>query len=49
MIRRLVVLLTLGFTALAMSGCFNATEDDQSVPWGRPAQWEGGAPGMGGF
>jgi len=49
MIRRIALLLALGFTALMMTGCFNATEDEQSVPWGRPAQWEGGAPGFGGY
>ncbi|NQY32254.1 MAG: hypothetical protein HRT56_03685 [Coraliomargarita sp.] len=49
MIRKTILILALGLNALALSGCFNATEDDQSVPWGRPAQWEGGAPGMGGY
>ena len=34
--------------ALATSGCFDSSIDDQSVPWGRPADWENGAPGFGG-
>ena len=46
---RTFLLLALSLTALALSGCFNSDVDDQSVPWGRPASWEGGAPGMGGY
>ena len=34
-------------TALAMSGCSTKTEQDSSIPWSRPANWEGGIPGMG--
>lgn len=49
MIRNILFLLALALGTLAFSGCFNATEDEQSVPWGRPASWEGGAPGMGGY
>ncbi|MFP4203669.1 MAG: hypothetical protein ACLFS4_04995 [Opitutales bacterium] len=33
---------------LGGAGCFNSSVDEQSVPWGRPAEWESGAPGMGG-
>jgi hypothetical protein len=32
-----------------LSGCFDRSVDDQSIPWGRPAAWEDQAPGMGGF
>lgn len=32
-----------------MSGCFDRSVDDQSIPWGRPAAWEDQAPGMGGM
>jgi len=30
-----------------ISGCFYASPDDQELPWSRPADWEGGIPGMG--
>ncbi|MFW5874473.1 MAG: hypothetical protein ACOCVJ_03645 [Verrucomicrobiota bacterium] len=46
--RRKSLLLVLFLGALAASGCFNASEDDQSVPWSRPADWERNAPGFGG-
>lgn len=49
MLQKISVLIALLATAFALSGCFNSTEDEQTVPWGRPASWEGGAPGMGGF
>lgn len=40
-------LLLLAVCSFLLSGCFNATVDEQSVPWGRPASWERGAPGFG--
>ncbi len=40
------LLLCLG---LGLSGCFNSTVDEQAVPWSRPADWERGVPGMGGY
>jgi hypothetical protein len=36
-----LVLATLG------AGCTNKTSKDTSIPWSRPAQWEGQIPGMG--
>jgi hypothetical protein len=48
MIHRLLLLFAIGLAALATSGCFDSSIDDQSVPWGRPADWENGAPGFGG-
>ncbi len=41
--------LLLAAASLLLSGCFNASQDDQAVPWGRPASWENSGPGMGGF
>ena len=35
--------------ALATAGCSTKTEQDSSIPWSRPASWEGGIPGMGGM
>jgi hypothetical protein len=40
--------LLLSFVAAAFTtGCFDAEVDEQAVPWSRPADWEGGAPGFG--
>ncbi|HWA87493.1 MAG TPA: hypothetical protein VG710_14790 [Opitutus sp.] len=38
------VLLLLAFAAL-FSGCMSAPKDS-SIPWSRPADWEGQIPGM---
>lgn len=43
------VLLAATLIAMAMSGCETKTKDDSSIPWSRPASWEGQIPGMGGF
>jgi hypothetical protein len=49
MLRRLA-LLVLGSALLAMaSGCASKQPEDSSIPWSRPASWEGGVPGMGGM
>ena len=47
MLRKLLILGSF-LAVLALTGCFNASEDDQSVPWSRPADWERNAPGFGG-
>ena len=43
--------LLLAFLALAqlaiLTGCTSKTAQDTSMPWSRPASWEGGIPGMG--
>jgi len=39
-------LLALAFTAL-LGGCQTRSAKDSTIPWGRPADWEGGIPGMG--
>jgi len=48
MFNRLLLFLALAISTLALTGCFDADVDEQSVPWGRPADWERGAPGFGG-
>ena len=49
MLRRLI-LLALGSSLLALaSGCATKQREDSSIPWSRPASWEGGMPGMGGM
>jgi hypothetical protein len=46
MIQRLLLLFSILFFALCLTGCFDSDVDDQSVPWGRPKSWEHGAPGF---
>ncbi|MDD3179614.1 MAG: hypothetical protein PHQ04_04605 [Opitutaceae bacterium] len=38
-----VLLALLGLT----SGCSSGTSKESSIPWSRPATWEGQIPGMG--
>ncbi len=48
--RRFWIALVLAVLALgALAGCEDNPQasQDQKVPWGRPASWEGGLPGMG--
>jgi hypothetical protein len=49
MLTRIIALITLGLMSLLLSGCFDSSPDEQSVPWSRPAEWERGAPGFGGY
>jgi hypothetical protein len=42
----LLGLLLLAFGAL-LGGCSTRTPKDTSIPWSRPADWEGQIPGMG--
>ncbi len=42
----LPALLLLALAA-GFSGCTTKTSRDTSIPWSRPASWEGGIPGMG--
>lgn len=49
MTRRILLSLALAAAALLTAGCFDSSPDEQSVPWSRPADWQRGAPGMGGF
>ena len=41
--------LALAGGLLLLTGCTSKTEQDSSIPWSRPASWEGGIPGMGGM
>ncbi|MCX6938237.1 MAG: hypothetical protein NTU80_10140 [Verrucomicrobia bacterium] len=46
---RLTLLLILGSGLLSLvTGCATKQQEDSSIPWSRPASWEGGVPGMGG-
>ncbi|MCC5024818.1 MAG: hypothetical protein J6386_19395 [Candidatus Synoicihabitans palmerolidicus] len=47
--RTLRLLLTLAGIAgsFVFTGCTSQTEADSSIPWSRPANWEGQVPGMG--
>lgn len=42
----LLAFLTVA-VAFAVSGCTSKTPEDSSIPWSRPASWEGTVPGMG--
>lgn len=48
MIRRLL-LAAFGTLLLLATGCATKQPEDSSIPWSRPASWEGGIPGMGGL
>ena len=45
----LLTALALAGVSLLFSGCSTKTENDGTIPWSRPASWEGGIPGMGGM
>jgi hypothetical protein len=42
----LLTLLTLAFGAI-VAGCSTNSPKQTSIPWSRPAGWEGQIPGMG--
>jgi hypothetical protein len=45
-----LLLIALGSLLAALtSGCATKQAEDSTIPWSRPASWEGGVPGMGGF
>ncbi len=39
-------LLLLALASLGLTGCVDPKQDS-SIPWNRPANWEGRIPGMG--
>jgi hypothetical protein len=41
-----LALLLLAFGAI-FTGCSTRTQKETSIPWSRPAGWEGQIPGMG--
>jgi hypothetical protein len=45
----IILALALSGASLLSSGCSTKTEQDSTIPWSRPANWEGGIPGMGGL
>ncbi|WOO42765.1 hypothetical protein [Rubellicoccus peritrichatus] len=48
MLSRLISVLLLSVGAmLFLSGCSSSSQDESSIPWSRPAGWEGQAPGLG--
>lgn len=46
-IRQVLLLVLAGVFTLLASGCTTRTSQDTSIPWSRPANWEGQVPGMG--
>lgn len=49
MLRRTLSLVLALAAALLATGCATKQPEDSSIPWSRPANWEGGIPGMGGM
>ncbi|MGH8017483.1 MAG: hypothetical protein ACREIA_04220 [Opitutaceae bacterium] len=47
-LKRLVFLALTAACALVLSGCATRPQDS-TVPWSRPADWEGQLPGVGGL
>lgn len=45
-VRFLIVLAGIA-GSFFFTGCTSQTEADSSIPWSRPANWEGQVPGMG--
>jgi hypothetical protein len=43
---KLLLLFCIALGSL-VTGCTTKTSRDSSIPWTRPASWEGGIPGMG--
>lgn len=43
----LLALLALASVLAGLTGC-TSPQRDSSIPWSRPAEWEGRIPGMGG-
>jgi nitrous oxide reductase accessory protein NosL len=43
---RVAVLLLLAVGAI-LAGCSTENPSESSIPWNRPANWEGQVPGMG--
>ncbi len=43
--KTLFALLLLTLSLLGLSGCADS-QQDSSIPWSRPASWEGRIPGM---
>ncbi|QYM80548.1 hypothetical protein K0B96_08060 [Horticoccus luteus] len=44
--RTALALVLIGLGSL-LAGCTTKTAKDTSIPWSRPADWEGQIPGMG--
>lgn len=45
--RRTILLLLATVALMAFAGC-TKRQDENAIPWSRPADWEGRIPGMGG-
>jgi len=45
--QKALLALLIATVGLLATGCTTKTANDSSIPWGRPASWEGQVPGMG--
>lgn len=43
-----LTILFILLVSMVLSGCMSTNPDDQTVPWGRPADWERDTPFYGG-
>ena len=46
-LKKPLFLLLLAAWAMTLGACTSKTAKDTSIPWSRPADWEGTMPGMG--
>jgi hypothetical protein len=46
-LKKPIIGLVLAALVLLVGACSTQTPTDSSIPWGRPANWEGQIPGMG--
>ncbi len=46
-LKKSILGLILAALVLLLGACSTQTPTDSSIPWGRPANWEGQIPGMG--
>ena len=44
---RLIIAILAVIASFALSSCATKRQDETSIPWSRPADWEGQIPGMG--
>ena len=44
---KLFLIALAALSTCIFSGCDTVDKDNTSIPWSRPASWEGQAPGMG--
>jgi hypothetical protein len=46
-LKKSIIGLILAALVMLLGACSTQSPSDSSIPWGRPADWEGQIPGMG--